>query len=73
MSHTIDETMEAKANEDAKQRAIKEEDKKTIAPLPGEKQEDILDTLSDEFKAQFESYLPSKDFCKRSSQVACNI
>lgn len=28
ISHTIDETMEAKANEDAKQRAIKEEDKK---------------------------------------------
>lgn len=37
-----------------------EEDKKAIAPLPGEKQEDILDMLSDEFKAQFESYLPSE-------------
>jgi hypothetical protein len=36
-----------------------EEDKKAIAPLPGEKHEDILDILSDEFKAQFESYLPS--------------
>ncbi|MEE0291514.1 MAG: hypothetical protein UDQ48_02790 [Dialister sp.] len=28
ISHTIDETMEAKANEDAKQQAIKEENKK---------------------------------------------
>jgi len=28
MSHTIDETMEAKANEDAKQQAIKEKNKK---------------------------------------------
>lgn len=37
-----------------------DEDKKAIAPLPGEKQEDVLDILSDEFKAQFESYLPSE-------------
>jgi len=28
MSYTTDETMEAKANEDAKQQAIKEENKK---------------------------------------------
>lgn len=29
MSHTTDETMEAKANKDAKQQAVKEENKKT--------------------------------------------
>lgn len=28
MSHTTDETMEAKSNEDAKQQAVKEENKK---------------------------------------------
>ena len=35
------------------------EESATIAPSPEEKSKDILDSLSDELKARFESYLPS--------------